>query len=256
MQNRIIQADSLTFTDVRVDHIFTDPPYSPHVHKSAATMRGGKAGSNDLGFGHLTPELRSRIANRVALASSWSVIFSDWEGLEAWRQAIIDAGAEYIRAIPWIRWSMPQLSGDRPPQGSECVIVAHAGGKKKWNGPGNLTHFDTKCMRGAEKHKTQKPLELMMQIVDWFSEPGASVLDPCAGSGTTIVACAALGRKAIGLEIDADWATKGQARLESGTQADYAAAIAGHELLRAVRADKERMAANTAKILAAREARA
>src|SRR6185369_14351541 len=98
------------------DHIITDPPYSRYVHKSAATMKGGKAGKNEFGFDHLTPALRRHICKFVAAARRWSLIYSDWESLNVWRHSLGAAGARYVRVIPWVRWSMPQLSGDRPPQ--------------------------------------------------------------------------------------------------------------------------------------------
>jgi site-specific DNA-methyltransferase (adenine-specific) len=47
---------------------------------------------------------------------------------------------------------------------------------------------------------TQKPLALLERIVRAASEPGELVLDPCCGSGTTLVAAAALGRRAVGFD--------------------------------------------------------
>ena len=42
----------------------------------------------------------------------------------------------------------------------------------------------------------------MLYVVDRFVQPGATVLDPFMGSGTTGVACAKLGRRFIGIEIE------------------------------------------------------
>ena len=53
---------------------------------------------------------------------------------------------------------------------------------------------------GEKRHPTQKPLALMEWCLKWFD--GRSVLDPFMGSGTTGVACANLGRKFIGIEIE------------------------------------------------------
>jgi site-specific DNA-methyltransferase (adenine-specific) len=52
------------------------------------------------------------------------------------------------------------------------------------------------------KHPAQKPLTIMADIVDLSSRRGDTVLDPFAGSGTTLRAAKDLGRKAIGIEID------------------------------------------------------
>lgn len=53
---------------------------------------------------------------------------------------------------------------------------------------------------GARLHTTQKPDSLMRSLVDLFTDPGETILDPFAGSGTTLVAAAYLGRRAIGVE--------------------------------------------------------
>jgi site-specific DNA-methyltransferase (adenine-specific) len=51
---------------------------------------------------------------------------------------------------------------------------------------------------------TQKPLALLERIVRAASDPGGCVLDPCCGSGTTLVAAARLGRRAVGGDRVAD----------------------------------------------------
>jgi site-specific DNA-methyltransferase (adenine-specific) len=255
MTVRVVNRSSITYPYmVGFDHVITDPPYSPKVHKKASTMRGGKAGKNDFGFSHLTPLLRASIAQRVALADSWSVIFSDWEGISAWKRDIEQSGAEWVRVIPWVRWSMPQLSGDRPTQGSEAIIVAHSGGKKSWNGPGNLVSYEQKCMRGKDKHPTQKPLDLMMLLVEHFSEPGATIIDPCAGAGTTLLAAKLLGRHGVGLETDSHWADVASRRLTDDLCQRDLDHVYSFDLKREQELDDiERTRAHTAKIRRKRE---
>lgn len=54
----------------------------------------------------------------------------------------------------------------------------------------------------AEKiHPTQKPVSLLKKIIEIFTDPGDVVIDPCAGSGSTLVAAIELDRKAYGFEI-------------------------------------------------------
>ncbi|UCH54430.1 MAG: site-specific DNA-methyltransferase [Pseudomonadota bacterium] len=52
---------------------------------------------------------------------------------------------------------------------------------------------------GSNAHPTQKPVEVMKQLIPDWAE---TILDPFMGSGTTGVACAKLGRKFIGIEIE------------------------------------------------------
>jgi hypothetical protein len=53
-----------------------------------------------------------------------------------------------------------------------------------------------------EGHPTQKPKDVMRWLCEMTS---GSILDPFMGSGTTLVACAKLGRRGIGVEIDPDY---------------------------------------------------
>lgn len=50
-------------------------------------------------------------------------------------------------------------------------------------------------------HPTQKPVALLARLIEIFTDKGEVVIDPCAGSGTTLLAAAQTGRKAYGFEI-------------------------------------------------------
>jgi site-specific DNA-methyltransferase (adenine-specific) len=65
--------------------------------------------------------------------------------------------------------------------------------------PTNVLHLATEC--GNKSHSAAFPLELPMWFIKLFSNPGDVVLDPFAGSGTTIQAACELGRGAIGIDI-------------------------------------------------------
>ena len=55
---------------------------------------------------------------------------------------------------------------------------------------------------GMERiHETQKPIALLQRLVELFTDPDDVVIDPCAGSGSTLIAAASMGRKAYGMEI-------------------------------------------------------
>jgi DNA modification methylase len=55
---------------------------------------------------------------------------------------------------------------------------------------------------GNRLHKQQTPIQLLLRIFLSSTSPGDVVLDPFAGSGTTLVVSEQLGRKSIGIEID------------------------------------------------------
>jgi site-specific DNA-methyltransferase (adenine-specific) len=50
-------------------------------------------------------------------------------------------------------------------------------------------------------HPTQKPIELLQRFIEIFTDPGEVVIDPVAGSGTTLIAADNCGRKSYGFEI-------------------------------------------------------
>lgn len=51
-------------------------------------------------------------------------------------------------------------------------------------------------------HPAQKPVKVIKQLIEIFTDPGDVVIDPCCGSGSTLRAAAELGRSAFGFEID------------------------------------------------------
>lgn len=204
----------------RVDVVLTDPPYSEHTHSSVrsskmrANDRGGRYGADtrrvvNLGFEHLADDLRVACSEQFArLASRWVLVFSDVESDHLWRGSLTTAGLDYVRTGAWVKvGSTPQFSGDRPATGFEAITIAHPPGRKRWNGGGKHAVWQVPIVldrgrNGARLHPTQKPLALMRELVALFSDPGDLLLDPFAGSGTTLVAARLEGRRAIGVERD------------------------------------------------------
>lgn len=54
-------------------------------------------------------------------------------------------------------------------------------------------------------HPTQKPVGVLKQLIEIFTDEGDVVIDPCAGSGTTLRACMELNRHSYGFEISKDF---------------------------------------------------
>lgn len=203
------------------DHIITDPPYGEHIHSNArsgrmraANDRGGRYGADvrrtvDLGFDHLDEDLRRWCAAEFArLAERWVLVFSDVESDHLWRSDLTEAGLDYVRTGAWVKLgATPQFSGDRPATGFEAITIAHPKGRKKWNGGGKHAVWSFPIVldrgrTGARLHTTQKPQGLMHTLLSQFTDPGETILDPFAGSGTTLEAARMLGRKAIGIEVN------------------------------------------------------
>ena len=65
------------------------------------------------------------------------------------------------------------------------------------------------------QHRTEKPIGIMRWLVKTYSNKNQTILDPFMGSGTTGVACAELGRKFIGIEIDPDYFEIAKKRIET-----------------------------------------
>ena len=86
----------------------------------------------------------------------------------------------------------------------EYGLVLYRDKLPKFNNGGGMVFncMDFPRDLGMKKiHTTQKPIPLLRKLIEIFTDPDDVVIDPCAGSGSTLIAAAGLGRKAYGLEI-------------------------------------------------------
>ena len=67
-------------------------------------------------------------------------------------------------------------------------------------GPSNV--WNVPKPRNSKEHPTMKPLDLLAKAIGYSSKPGEIVLDPFAGSGSTLMAAHAMGRKCYTIELD------------------------------------------------------
>lgn len=81
-------------------------------------------------------------------------------------------------------------------------------------------------------YPTQKPLLLLERIIRLSSNPGDLVLDPFCGSGTTLVAAALLGRRAIGIDVSEDAVQLASTRLSSPQKTESKLLALGRESYR------------------------
>jgi DNA modification methylase len=245
----LVQGDAVgflrTLPDRSVDHVITDPPYSPKVHTAHRIGCTGVAEPTrpnakraqfnrvkELGFEPLTPELRHTLAREFArVARRWVLVFCDHEGSGAWKDELELAGLEYVRTLIWIKKGCtPQFTGDRPANGHECIVLAHQRKpdgkniKKRWNGGGKhgVYTFPIVLNRSGKTprlHTAQKPIELMEQLVLDFTDENEVIVDPMAGSGTTLLAAQKHGRCWLGVEQSPEYAEIAKARLEHALKA-------------------------------------
>ena len=199
----------------KVDAVVTDPPYDAAMQNSFGRVSIARQGLGDIkklqsvsrrGELDFAPidEIRPATAQQiVAVCDGWAITFCIAEGVRAWRDSYQEAGAKYKRAMVWVKPdAMPQFNGQGPSIGHEMMTAVWCGrGYSKWNGGGKPGTF-TFCKNTNGEHPTQKPLPLITEIVRLFSFDKQTVLDPFMGSGTTGVACAKLGRKFIGIELE------------------------------------------------------
>ena len=232
----VVEGDNATvlpgLPDKSVAHVITDPPYSEHTH--AKVRRGGSIHTPDnetpgkpkravissetvLGFAALAEGEREACAAQFArLVTRWVLAFTDQEGAHPWMTANVAAGLQHVRIGQWVKLNAtPQFTGDRPATGCEAIVIAHPPGRKRWNGGGTHAVWTHAIASGAREHTTPKPLSLMLELVELFTDPGEVVLDPFAGSGTTGVACLRLGRRFIGIERAPKYAAVARERLEA-----------------------------------------
>lgn len=219
-----------------VDHVLTDPPYardvyqrlqSPNTHKGSGTparmgIRNHQYSSVSIeklaagAIGNID-EMLAQVALEIArLTRRWALVFSDAESIHSWRFQLESAGMRYVRTGAWFKPDpMPQFSGDRPAVGFEPCTITHAQGPMRWNGGGAAATWTYGTVKkDRPDHPCPKPLGLMRELVYLFTDPDELILDPFAGSATTLVAAKQLGRRAIGIEVDEKFAEVAAKRLE------------------------------------------
>lgn len=207
---RLLLGDCLEILPLlpKVDAVVTDPPFDPEAHTpNRRARRGGLVQNAALDFAPLSTDLRDATAHWVSEnCSGWFIAFCQTEQVSYWRDSIEKSGAKYKTPMIWVKPnSAPKFNGQGPAMGYESLVSAWCGaGHSIWNGGGArgvFTHNTNQSDRQGE-HMTEKPVSLMRQITSLFSNSDETVLDPFMGSGTTGVACAKLGRKFIGIELE------------------------------------------------------
>jgi len=180
-----------------VDHVICDPPYDEKTHRGARTC-GRCDRPIEMGFDPIDPA--DYVDELLRISAGWVICFCSLEMLGEYK---VQAMYAWVRAGFWRKPNgAPQFTGDRPGQPGEGIAIMHRPGKKRWNGGGRHAFWEIQTNQKNENHPTEKPEALMRALIQDFTKPGQLILDPFAGSGTTLRAAKDLGRKAIGIEIE------------------------------------------------------
>jgi len=205
-QNTIINADCLTtlpqFPAESVHFILTDPPYITRYK-----ARDGRTVPNDDNAAWLKPAFAEMF--RVLAPDSFAVSFYGWPQADRFIRAYRDAGfrvvghfvfpKRYTSASKFVRYQ------------HECAHLLVKGNPKRPDfAIGDVIDW---TYSGNKLHPTQKPLSVLLPLVETFAPLQGTVLDPFAGSGSSLLAAKTLGRNYIGMELDAKYHAIAERRL-------------------------------------------
>lgn len=186
---------------LEADVLVTDPPYGM-AYSSASSKRGP------------TPPVRgdTDTQERDRMLSAWggvkpALVFGTW------RQPV---PVDCRQLLIWDKGASPGMGDLTLPWGPshEDIYVIGGRGEEHWTGPRTGSVIMSKSKEGNAQsllHPTQKPVYVMQALI--MRTTGAVIADPFAGSGTTLVAAKLMGRRAVGVEMDARYAEVAADRL-------------------------------------------
>ena len=209
-EHRLICGDS-TQTDTflklmdgeMADMVVTDPPYNVAYEgatKEKLTIVNDNMANDDFYkflydfYSALTTAVKKGGAIYVWHASSEIINFA---------KALVDAGWLLKQQLIWVKSSMVMGRQDYQWKHEPCLYGWLAGDSHKWYSDRKQTtiiEFDRPSRNG--EHPTMKPIGLFSYQINNSSKIGDIVIDAFGGSGTTMVACEQLKRKARIIEYD------------------------------------------------------
>lgn len=206
--------------DASVDLVLTDPPYSSggamrsdrNIKPSAKYQLSGTS----VRYGEFSGDNRDQ-RSFMLWVSDWSAAalvkcraggallsFIDWRNLPCVIDAVQVGGWVYRGIIPWDKTEQVRPNKGWFSAQCEYIVTASRGPLSQGVGAAGICQdgFLRFPVRVREKqHITEKPIDLLTTLLSTREDWGV-VLDPFAGSGSTLHAAKMLGRRAIGIEIE------------------------------------------------------
>lgn len=207
-----------SLSDGSVDLIVTDPPYgiSHDSNRAGSEWSGQIVGDESVSTEWLSD------AARVLKAGSAMYLFTRWDVEAEWSAAIRAVGLRVVNSIVWDRGThgMGDLKGAFG-YSHERILFATKG-RHVLRGPrlGDVWSVPAIFSREWKWHPHEKPVSLLRIPIEASSDVGDLVLDPFAGSGATLVAATASGRRSLGCEIDPKWHAWASSRLAGAPRRD------------------------------------
>jgi DNA modification methylase len=148
----------------------------------------------------------------IGITKSQRLAVSRGMGGKSWDNQPADVSNILKLNVPTIIWGGNYF--DLPPHRSPLVWDKNNAGRDfadfelAWSNLDMAARriiFRPMNMDGGKQHPTQKPIAVMEWCINFIPEDSQIILDPFMGSGSTIVACARLGRRGIGIELDKEY---------------------------------------------------
>ena len=179
--------------------IFTDPPYNvDYVNDQGNKICNDKQKSEEF-----YQFLLSACQNMINFCNGAIYIAMGASELRTLHKAFTSAGGHWSTFIIWVKNHFSLGRSDYQRQYETILYGWGEGNKRHWCGDRNQSDvWNIAKPSSNDLHPTMKPVELVMRAIENSSRPGDIILDPFAGSGSTLIACEKLNRAARLIEID------------------------------------------------------
>jgi DNA modification methylase len=185
------------------DLVVTDPPYNVAYEgktKDALTIQNDSMSDGD--FYQFLYDFYTALGSYTKAGGAWYVWHADSEGAN-FRHAMKNAGIMVKQCLIWVKNTLVMGRQDYQWKHEPCLYGWKEGASHGWYSDRKQTtilEFD-RPSRSAE-HPTMKPIPLFAYQISNSSKQGDIVADAFGGSGTTMVACHQMNRKAYLVEFD------------------------------------------------------